>query len=159
MVEGVDLPAGELGGQALAVPVRQQANDDDCLLYPPGQTTGYRAARPVDECLETSDLAADPPAMQARAAGPEGECRRDALLPGDPDAPRPKPEAVQIRTDRPPRRTTAARSQELEARALLVRVAKKTAMQLGAVLDRELVHRRTLGRAGLPCLTNYGNYT
>ena len=56
-------------------------------------------------------------------------------------------------------RTDTARRQEEEGRALLVGVTKQAAMRLGAALDRELVHRRTLGQVSLPCLTNPGNDT
>ena len=159
VVERVDLPAGELGGQALAVPVREEAHDDDRLFDPCRQTTGHRSARPVDERVEASSLVRDPPALQACPTDPQSERCRNALFPGHPDAPDPEPEAGEIRMNKAPRRTTTTRRQEEEARPLLVGVAKEAAMRLGAVLDRELVHRRTLGRAGLPCLTNPGNYT
>ena len=96
--------------------------------------------------------------MQACPTDPESERCRDAVLPGDPDALHPEAEAGEIMANEPLRRTTTARRQEEEPRALLVGVAKKAAMRLGAVLDRELVHRRTLGRVSLPCLTNPGNY-
>ena len=62
-----------------------------------GRRIGRRAARPVDERLETAGLGmADAPAMQARATDAERERGVDALLARDPHAARPEPEDGQI---------------------------------------------------------------
>ena len=159
VVERVDLAPRELGRQALAVPVRQEPHDDDGLLHPRGQADGQRAARPVGECLETAGLVAGPPAVEARPADAEGQGRGDALVTGDPHAPGAEAQARQAAPDVRSWRTTAAGREEEEAGAFLVRVPEQSAVGLGAVLARDLVHPRTLGRAGHPCLINPGNYT
>lgn len=89
VVERVDLAAGELGRQALRVPVRQQADHDDRLLDPRGQPCRPRTARSIDERIETTGLVADAPAMNARPADPELEGGRDTLLPRDAHRPGP----------------------------------------------------------------------
>ena len=159
VVERVDQPAGELGGQALRVPIGQETHHDDRLLDPRWQAADRWATRPIEQRVKTAALVARSPAMKAGAADPEGERCGDAVFAGDPDRAGPGPETGQIRTRRPPRRTTATRRQEEEPRALLIGVPKETTMRLGPVLWRGLVHRPTLGPFEAPCLTNPGNYT
>ena len=159
VVERIDLAPGELGGQALGVPVGEQAHDDDRLLDPRRQSRRLRAARSIGEGLETAGCISDTPAMEARPAGPEGEGRCDALVAGNADAPGPQSEPDQVRTWRWPRRSTATGRQEEEAWALLIGVTEETTMRLGAVTCGELIHAPTLDRAIRPCLTNAGNYT
>ena len=159
VVERIDLAPGELGRQALGVPVGQQAHDDDRLLDPGRQALPLRTAWSIDEGFETTSRVADPPAVEARPTGPDLERRGDALVPGDTDASKSQAQAGHVGPWRWPGRPAAPRRQEEEARALLIRVPKETTMWLGAVLAGDLVHPRTLGRVPRPCLTNPGNYT
>jgi hypothetical protein len=118
-----------------------------------------RPARSIDERLETTGLETDPPAVEARPTAPEGEGRRDALLPGDANAADPEAQVGEVAPSRPPRRSTASGRQEEEAWAFLIRMPEETTVRLGAVPDGELIHPPTLRRTDHPCLTNPGNYT
>jgi len=159
VVERVDLPAGELGRQALRVPVGQQAHDDDRLLDPPGQARRSWAAGSIEEGLETTRRISGPPTMEARPAGSEGEGRCDALLLGDADAPGPQSEADQVRTWRWARRSAAASRQEEEVRPFLVGMPKETTVRIGPIVRLELIHAVTLGPAINRCLNIPGNHT
>ena len=159
VLERVDLAPRELGCQALCVPVRQEADDDDRLLDPRRQPLRPGSGRSGDERLETAGRAADTPAVEARPARAEGQRGCDALLAGNPHATGTQAEPREIGTSHRSRRPATAGRQEEEARAFLVGVAEEPAVRVSAVLDRELVHPATLGRAVEPCLTNPGNYT
>jgi hypothetical protein len=115
--------------------------------------------RSIDERFETAGPEAEPPAMEARPTGPEGERCRDAFLAGDADTSDPEAQGGQIGTRRWPGRSSAPRRQEEEARAFLIRMPEETTVRLGAILDGELIHPPTLERTDHPCLTNPGNYT
>ena len=136
VVERIDRTPRELGGQALGVPVGEQAHDDDRLLDPCRQALPLRTAPSIDEGFESTGFIADTPAMEARPTDPEVEGRRDALVAGDTDAPEPPAQAGQVSTWRWTRWSAATSGQEEEARALLIGVTKETTMWFGAVLAR-----------------------
>jgi hypothetical protein len=136
VVERIDLTAGELGGQALRVPVGQEADDDDRLLDPPGQACRVWATWSIDKRLETAGVVAAPPAMKALPADPQGEGRCDALLAGDADTSDPETNLGQTTPGGRSGRATAASREKQEARTLLVGVTKETTMRLGAIPDR-----------------------
>ncbi len=154
MVERVDLAPGELGREALRVPVRQQADDDDCLLDPVRQALGQRSTRPVDETFETVHGVPALPAMEARPADPEPERRGDAVFPGQPHSPSTEPQVGRVALARTPWRATPASGQEQEPRALLVGVTEESAMRNFSMVRLKVVHAGTLGRAITPCLIN-----
>ncbi len=158
VVERVDLAPGEFGGQALRVPVREDADDDHRLRDPARQTSGRRPAWSIEEGPETIGLVAAPPAMEGRPAGPKGASGRDAVLPDDADAPGAKSKPVEIGTLDSSWRPTAAGGQEEETRPFLIHVTEQTTMRLGALPDRGLIHAPTLGRVAAPYLKNPGNY-
>ena len=116
-------------------------------------------ARSIDERFETAGLKTEPPAVEARPTGPEGEGCRGALLAGDANTANPEAQGAQIGTNQWPGRSSAPRRQEEEARAFLIRMPEETTVRLGAVLDGDLIHPPTLRRTDHPCLTNPGNYT
>ena len=58
VAERVDVPPRELGREALAVPVGQQADDDDRLLDPGRQSLPARAAGSIAQGLDATGLVA-----------------------------------------------------------------------------------------------------
>lgn len=120
VIERVDLTPGELGGQTLRVPLRQQADDDHRLLDPCGQPLPVRAARSIEEGRETADGIPGSPAVETRPAGPKCQRSSDALLSGDPDAASAKAKTGENGADRTTWRPTATGRQEQEARSFLV---------------------------------------
>ncbi len=78
VAEGEDVPPGELGRQPLAVPVGQQAGDDDRLLAstPAGDPAPGRVGGP--ERLDATLGIPAAPAVEARPADAQGEGGPDA---------------------------------------------------------------------------------
>ena len=153
VAHGVDAPAVELRGEALAVPVRQQAHHDDGPLQPGRQLLPRRSAWLLPQGLDATRLVAPAPAMQARPAGTEGEGRGDALAERGADTTDPKSQRGQIFADPWSRRPSATGRQEEEARALLVGMTERTSVWVGAYA----CHPATLRISLVSCSTNPGN--
>ena len=146
MTEGVDVAAPELGGEPLAVPVRQQAHHDDRPLDRGRQALPGRAPSFVSQRLDATGRVALPPAIQARPTGTEGEGRGDALLMCDADAADPKAQTGEILFDPGSGWPPAARGQEQEPRSLLISMAKRSTVWIGA----DARHAATLRTSSKP---------
>ena len=118
MAERIDVPPGELGGEALRVPVREQAHHDHGLRNPVGQSTGCRTARLIEKTFESLGRVAKSPTMQAGAADAERQGCGDALLAADPDGPDPASQIRDLVSREASRRTTAAGREERGTRGL-----------------------------------------
>jgi NADPH:quinone reductase-like Zn-dependent oxidoreductase len=158
-VERIDLAAGDLGREALAVPVRQQPHDDHGLLDPGWQTRGRRTPRHVEQRGEAALLVPDSPAVQARPADAEGQGGGDALVTCHPHAARPEAKLRETRAELIRRWPASSGREEQEVRAFLVGVSEEAPVGILPVVGLERIHSGTLRRVPHPCLTNPGNYT
>ncbi len=148
VVEGEDLAPGELGREALAVPVGEQADHDHRRPRP----------RPADDPDPDPAAGRVAPQDHPSRSRVRQRCRLARLDPERDVPPRCPLHAPPARSGRgsglPPgpgrrarsRWATAPGGEEQEARAFLVGVAQETAMRLLAAPDRRLVHPLTLGR-------------
>ena len=91
-----------------------------------------RSPRVIEERAKAALRVADPPAMEARPADPEGERRLDPFFPGNPDAAGAETKPLEIRGFGAPRWTAAAGGEEEKPRSLLIGVAKETTVRIGA---------------------------
>jgi len=124
VVEREDLTPRELGRQALAVPVREQAHDDHGLLDPVRQPVRGRATLVVEQSIQTAVLVPDPPPVQARPARAECQHGGDPLGTSHPHAPGPETDRCEIWDGTLARRSATPRREEQEAGPLLVRMAE-----------------------------------
>ena len=159
VAERVDVPSRELRGEALAVPVGQEAHGDDGALDPGRQTHPGRSSWSLAQGLDAARLVAAPPAEQARPADAESEGRGDALGDRRAHAADAEAQATDILAHARSGRSSPARGEEEEAGSLLVRVPTQPAMGIGRRALVRAVHPATLASSSGGCSTNPGNYT
>ena len=153
VVERIDAPARELGREALAVPVGQQAHDDDDALEPGRQSLMGWSSWSRPERLDAALRIASAPAMEAGSARAERQGRRDPGFLGAAEAADAEAQRGQVLGASRSRRSTAAGGQEEEAGSLLIGVTERSSVRVGTC------HRATLRTSPLSCLTNPRNYT
>lgn len=130
MAERIDVPPGELGGEALRVPVRVQAHHDHGLRNPVGPSTGCRTARLIEKTFRSLDRVAKSPTMQAGAADAEPQGCGDAPLAADPDGPDPASQIRDLVSREALRRTTAAGREKEEPGAFLIGMPQEPAVRI-----------------------------
>ena len=153
VVERVDVPARELRGEALAVPVRQEAHHDDDPLDPGRQPLSHWSSWSRSEGLDATLRIGPAPAMQAGPARTEGQGRRDTVPVRGAHAADAEAQPGEVLPALWFRWPSAAGGQEEEVGSLLVGVTERSSMRVGACAITA-----TLRTSPSSCLTNLRNY-
>jgi hypothetical protein len=113
----------------------------------------------IAERVQAANSISSTPAMEARPADARSERSCDPFLTGDTDAACPKAKTRDLGPFTLARRSSAARREEEEAWAILVRVTAEATVRIGTMSFLKFVHARTLRGVTGPCLNNPGNYS
>jgi hypothetical protein len=132
VAERIDAATPELGGEALAVPVRQQAHHDDRLLEPGGKPFAGRTTTAMSQRLDATLGMTSSPTVQAGPAGAEHEGRCDTLFGRGPHTANPEAQCREVLSCRSARWSSASGGEEQEPRAFLIRVTEWATMRVGA---------------------------